>query len=468
MSPGRASSRRARDGASPSSRARSIGDGAGERALDRRGAASPIVSTSARVARDRAARAPRSRRACRGRPGSGSRCRRREALERLQRRVHVGALRVVDPAHAAAPRRRAGSGAAGPRSASARSTIAVRRRRRGSRPRRARRARSRGCARRAARAAPAASTARPRSRDVARRARRPRARRRPRPRPAAPRERARAAPRVRDRARAPRSSAFTTAKSAGLLAREDARLGRARSRSKPAYRSRWSGVTLVSTATCGAEAVDRLELEGRQLADEVARRRAPRGSPRAARRCCPRARPAGPARRRIVGDPGRRRRLAVGPGDGDPAVLARRLGLGDAPGDLDLREDRDPAPARRARRPARRAARRARPRASRLRPRNARRRPAEEELARRGPRSALEPGERRSRAGRRRPTRRRRASSSASASARPLRAKPSDGDPPRAATRAQVGGRSSAARSSQLQRREPERPRRGSRGSRSG
>ena len=87
-------------------------------------AASPIVRTARAFARDERPRAPRSRRACPGRPGSGARSP-AHTLERLRRRVHVGALRVVDPAHAAAPRRRAGCGAAAPRSASAPSTMAA-------------------------------------------------------------------------------------------------------------------------------------------------------------------------------------------------------------------------------------------------------------------------------------------------------------------------------------------------------
>ncbi len=54
-----------------------------------------------------------------------------------------------------------------------------------------------------------------------------------------------------------------------------------------------------------------------------------------------------PARCRISAIQARRRGLAVGAGDRDPAVRPGRLRLGDAPGDLDLGEDRDAALARR-------------------------------------------------------------------------------------------------------------------------
>ena len=102
----------------------------------------------------------------------------------------------------------------------------------------------------------------------------------------------------------------------------------------------------------GAEPVDRLELERGDLADEVARPRSPR-KPESGAPMFPGERD-GPTRApQHLGDPGRRRRLAVGSRDGDPAVRARRLRLRDAPGDLDLGEDRDCPRRARRRAPAR-------------------------------------------------------------------------------------------------------------------
>ena len=203
------------------------------------------------------------------------------------------------------------------------------------------------------------------------------------------------------------------------------------------------------------EEVDRLELERRDLAHEVARPLL--GEKRRERRAdVAREDDASALALQDFGDPGRRRGLAVGAGDRDPAVLSRRLRLGDPPRDLDFRKDGhasftggadgghverhargDREPARR-RRETRRAARRRR-------------------TARRGNASSPRPSK--SVSGRLSPTvTATPRSASASASARPLLAKPST-----AIRRGRTASPLIAASGSRARA-----PQRGSRGSRSG
>ena len=95
-----------------------------------------------------------------------------------------------------------------------------------------------------------------------------------------------------------------------------------------------------------AEPFDRLELKGRDLADEVSRSRV--GQERRERHTdVPRQGHRASRAAQDFGDPGRRRGLAVCARYRDPSVLPRLLLLGDAPGDLELRQDRDAPPARR-------------------------------------------------------------------------------------------------------------------------
>ena len=116
----------------------------------------------------------------------------------------------------------------------------------------------------------------------------------------------------------------------------------------------------------GAEPIHRFELERRDLAHEIARaflgEKARQGRADVPGEHDP---PAGALQ--DLGDPGRRRGLAVGARDRDPAMPSRRLRLGDPPGDLELRENGDAAAAGPRRRPAHPAERPARRRASRLR-----------------------------------------------------------------------------------------------------
>ena len=192
---------------------------------------------------------------------------------------------------------------------------------------------------------------------------------------------------------------------------------------KPGYRSRWSGVTFVSTATCGRKRStpsswkddsSHTKSRGPGCRQEARERRADVSGER---------RRAGPPRGEDLGDPGGRRRLSVGPRDGDPAVRCpapRPRRCATRPRSPRGREAPRRAPAAR---PGRRAARRATPRATPPRPAS-RARALRRRSARRAPSSASRPSK--SLSGRLSPTATPTPrATSASASARPLRAKPS-------------------------------------------